>query len=253
VGLAVGGGAVANAAGSPSIPDRSIQHVDIMTGAVGSDTIANRAIQSVDLNQALVNALRAVPANGVTDSGKVKDGALNESDFDAATKAKLNAVGNGTPGKSYGSDGTVVTDPANAPTCAGKDGAGGKPGLSELEADGPNPGSTDLGSLKDQGDNSDAMAPPDHKSHAVWVQCAPGKVALGGGFRLGAGQGDAVAEKIQVTASEPTQIEDGELVVKPIEGDAAQSIQPNGWLVEVINNSNTDATVRPWVTCAKIG
>jgi hypothetical protein len=85
----------------------------------------------------------------------------------------------------------------------------------------------------------------------VWVQCAEGKLALGGGSRLGADQGDAVASKIQVIASEPTQIKDGKVDYNPIHGDEAGSFLPNGWLVEVINNNTTDATVRPWLVCAE--
>ncbi|HEY9416102.1 MAG TPA: hypothetical protein VIQ30_15180, partial [Pseudonocardia sp.] len=103
-----------------------------------------------------------------------------------------------------------------------------------------------------QGANSTAKVPADGKSHAVWVMCAEGKTALGGGYRVGADQGDAVAAKIQVTASEPTQIKDGKVDYTPIAGDAAGSFEPNGWLVEAINNGDTSATVRPWVTCAAI-
>lgn len=172
---------------------------------------------------------------------QVVDHSLDEQELAPSVLAKLNKVGTTGP-----------AGPAGPQGKQGDPGAAGAPGLSNLESDGPYPGSTDLGKLKDQGDNSDELVPADNKSHAVWVECAPGKVALGGGFRLGADQGDAVASKIQVTASEPTQVEDGKLVVKPIAGDEAQSIQPNGWLVEVINNSNVDATVRPWVVCATV-
>lgn len=125
-----------------------------------------------------------------------------------------------------------------------------------LESDGPYPGSTQLQDYPGNGANSAAKVPADGKSHAVWVMCADGKSALGGGFRLGADQGDAVASKIQVTASEPTQVvKDGDtykVVYKPIEGDKAGSFEPNGWLVEAINAGTVDATVRPWVTCGTV-
>lgn len=121
-----------------------------------------------------------------------------------------------------------------------------------LESDGPYPGSTKLQDYPGNGANSTAKVPADGKSHAVWVMCAEGKSALGGGFRVGADQGDAVASKIQVTASEPTQIKDGKVVYVPIEGDKAGSLEPNGWLVEAINSGDVDATVRPWVTCATV-
>lgn len=149
----------------------------------------------------------------------VYDGSVHERGLDAALKAKVND----TTGQ-----------------------------VTAVEADGPYPGSTKLQDNPGQGANSTEKVPADGKSHAVWVMCAEGKTALGGGFRLGADQGDAVASKIQVTASEPTQVVDGTVVYEPIEGDAAGSIEPNGWLVEVINAGTTDATVRPWVTCAKV-
>ncbi len=125
-----------------------------------------------------------------------------------------------------------------------------------VESDGPYPGSTKLQDHPGNGANSTAKVPADGKSYPVWVMCAEGKTALGGGYRVGADQGDAVASKIQVTASEPTQVvKDGatyKLKYTPIEGDKAGSLEPNGWLVEVINSGTVDATVRPWVTCAKV-
>lgn len=127
--------------------------------------------------------------------------------------------------------------------------------VTELESDGPYPGETDLGKLPGQGDNSDEKVPAggaDAKPVQLWVQCAPGKVALGGGFRLGADQDPSVGGSLHVLASEPTQIADGKVVVVPIEGDPAQSIEPNGWLVEVVNTGSSVAIVRPWVTCAKV-
>lgn len=128
--------------------------------------------------------------------------------------------------------------------------------VTNLEADGPYPGSTKLQDHPGNGANSTEKVPADGKSHTVWVQCAETeqgqKVALGGGYRVGADQGDAVASKIIVTASEPTQIQGGKVVYQPIEGDKAGSVEPNGWLVEVINNSGVPATVRPFVTCAHI-
>lgn len=124
-------------------------------------------------------------------------------------------------------------------------------GVSGVESDGPYPGTTDLGSMDNQGDNSKAKVPADGKRHTVWVQCAPGKVALGGGFRLAADQTQQAAQDMDVLASEPTQIKDGDVTYQPIDGDAAGSFVPNGWLVDVVNNGDSDQTVRPWVTCAK--
>lgn len=125
--------------------------------------------------------------------------------------------------------------------------------VSKVESDGPYPGSTDLSKWPGQGANSTDAVPADGKSHAVWVQCADGKVALGGGFRLAADAGDAAAKAVQVTASEPTQIKAGKVVYEPIKGDPAGSVLPNGWLVEAINTGTAPVTVRPWVVCAQIG
>jgi hypothetical protein len=122
----------------------------------------------------------------------------------------------------------------------------------KLESDGPYPGSTDLGDIPDQGDNSDELVPADGEPHTVWVQCAPDKVALGGGFRLAADAGTAAAKAVQVTASEPTQIADGAITYLPIDGDAAGSFLPNGWAVEAINTGAQPVVVRPWVVCAEL-
>lgn len=186
--------------------------------SVNSAAIINGSVGQADMYGPVVNYLRAVPAKGVF-WGNLNDGIVSESKLAADVKAKLNAT---------------------------------KGQVTSLEADGPYPGSTKLQDYPGNGANSTEKVPADGKSHAVWVQCADGKTALGGGFRLGADQGDAVASKIQVTASEPTQIKNGAVVYEPIAGDAAGSLEPNGWLVEVINSGDTDATVRPWITCAKV-
>lgn len=191
----------------------------LAANSVGGAQIVNRSITSSDMSMPLIVALLAVPANGVDSSTKIKDGAVAEQDLAAGVKAKLNDT---------------------------------KGQVTAVESDGPYPGSTKLQDYPGNGANSTEKVPADGKSHAVWVQCADGKTALGGGFRLGADQGDAVAAKIQVTASEPTQIKDGAVVYTPIAGDAAGSLEPNGWLVEVINAGDVDATVRPWIICAKV-
>ncbi|GAB2662625.1 hypothetical protein [Kribbella swartbergensis] len=154
------------------------------------------------------------------DGVEIKDGSLGSRDLDSTVNGKLND----------------------------KSGR-----LSKIESDGPYPGSTDLSKWPGQGANSTAVVPNDGKSHTVWVQCAQGKVALGGGFRLAADAGDAAAKAVQVIASEPTQIKAGKVVYEPIAGDPAGSILANGWLVEAINTGTADVTVRPWVTCAQVG
>lgn len=125
-----------------------------------------------------------------------------------------------------------------------------EPGLSELEADGPYPGATNLEGA--DGDNSTEIWAANDARHTSWVQCAPGKVALGGGFHAAADAGDAAAKAIQVVVSEPTQIQDGAVVYNAIEGDAAGSFRPNGWMVQGFNTGAGDVVVRPWVVCARI-
>lgn len=225
--LGLGATGAANATDQPGTATSSISYTSVnyplADNSVGERQITNRSITSADMNRALVAVLLAVPANGVADTSKIKDGAVAEPDLAAAVKTKLNS----TTGQ-----------------------------VTRVEADGPYPGSTKLQDHPGNGANSTEKVPADGTSNTVWVMCADGKTALGGGYRVGADQGDAVAAKIQVTASEPTQVvKDGDtykVVYTPIEGDAAGSIEPNGWLVEVINTGTVDATVRPWITCAQV-
>ena len=120
--------------------------------------------------------------------------------------------------------------------------------LHHLEADGPYPGLTQL----DQGANSTELWVADSGAtlQQSWVRCAPGKNAVGGGF----GQWDYapdVVRNLQIVTSVPATIKNGKIVDTPIPGDADQSIEPNGWLVEGFNNgATTDVSVRPWVVCA---
>lgn len=124
-----------------------------------------------------------------------------------------------------------------------------KGNVSGVEADAPYPGATQLGDLGEngnQGSNSDAKVPGDSgaASHTVWVKCAPGKVAVGGGFQLAADASLAAKKAIQVVTSQPTGA--------AIDGDPADSMLPTGWEVEVINNGTEDVIVRPAVTCLAV-
>lgn len=128
--------------------------------------------------------------------------------------------------------------------------------VTNVESDGPYPGATQLGDHPGQGTNSDAKVPADGKTYDVWVQCAENatgqKIATGGGFRLAADAGNLAESKVQVVASEPTQIQGGKVVYQPITGDVAGSLVPNGWLVSAINNGTAPVIVRPFVICANI-
>jgi hypothetical protein len=121
--------------------------------------------------------------------------------------------------------------------------------LHQLEADGPYPGYTQL----TQGHNSTAKWVGDEGAtlQQSWVQCAPGKHAVGGGY----GQWDyapEVVKNMQIVTSVPATIRGGKIVDTPIAGDPDQSIRPNGWLIEGFNHNaaGTDVSVRPWVVCA---
>lgn len=203
----------------------------ISLGATGAANAATPAEPGTAMSATSSAAAAPLPANSVGPTQIIEGGVWGGDVHD-----------NTLPWKKLGSDLRAEIRKAQWPT--------GK--VTGLEADGPYPGSTKLQDHPGNGANSTEKVPADGKSHAVWVMCAAGKSALGGGYRVGADQGDAVAAKIQVTASEPTQVKDGAVVYAPIAGDAAGSMEPNGWLVEVINTGTVDATVRPWVTCAKV-
>jgi hypothetical protein len=121
--------------------------------------------------------------------------------------------------------------------------------MQRLEADGPYPGYTHL----KQGDNSDKLWVGDSGAtlQQSWVQCAPDKTALGGGFGMW-DYGPETVKSLQIVTSVPATIKDGQIVDTPIKGDVDQSIKPNGWLVEGFNNGTTDVSVRPWVVCALV-
>jgi hypothetical protein len=44
----------------------------------------------------------------------------------------------------------------------------------------------------------------------------------------------------------------GQIGYEPIEGDAAGSVKPNGWLVQGFYEGAEGVVVRPWVICAKV-
>ncbi len=123
-------------------------------------------------------------------------------------------------------------------------------GLKDLESDGPYPGATKL----QQGDNSTATWVGDGGAtlQVSWVQCAPGKTAIGGGFSR-ADEGTAAFRNLQIVTSRPAQYQGGDEIYQAIKGDPDGSFVPNAWVVEGFNNSdNGEVIVRPWVVCAAI-
>jgi hypothetical protein len=127
----------------------------------------------------------------------------------------------------------------------GAKGDKGDTGVAKLEADGPYPGATDLGDFPGQGDNSDDLWANDGSRQTSWVQCAPGKAALGGGFNVAADAGDDAAKAVQVAVSEPTQVKNGALVYEAIAGDAAGSFKPTA------GSSKVSTTAHLTLSCGR--
>ena len=138
--------------------------------------------------------------------------------------------------------------------------------LSNLESDGPYPGVTKLQGYRGQGANStkkwvaDGEKAPLQTLQRSWVQCAPGKIALGGGFSR-ADESPELFKGLQIVTSRPAQFCNNAEVGVAIPGDAAGSIVPNAWLVEGFNNNvhpidpadtSSDLIVRPWVVCVTL-
>jgi hypothetical protein len=200
-------------------------------GVVGVIAVSNAAVKPDCKNLMYPLCARSVAAGQVVDNSlpgykKLAPGSVSEDRLNTATRAKLND----TTGRVNG-----------------------------VESDGPYPGRTDEdNNLQNidggsQGAQSTQLWSANDKRQSSWVMCAPGKVALGGGF----GDNDADDSKIRVVTSSPVQIaKDGDtykLTYNAIDGDKAGSFVPNGWLVEGYNEGTAATVVRPHVICAKIG
>jgi len=82
---------------SISIKNGEVKAVDLAKDAVSGYNVKDGTLYGADLNPDVVKWFTGTYDNTVT-TKSVKDGALGEVDFDAATKAKLNAVGTGEQG-----------------------------------------------------------------------------------------------------------------------------------------------------------
>ena len=177
-------------------------------------------------------------AAGLIGSADIRDNSIRSVDIRNG-QVRLSDIADRAESKLAGQDGAQ-----------GAKGEQGEPGLSKLEADGPYPGATNL----QDGDNSTAKwvgGTPD-ALQSSWVMCAPGKVALGGGFSR-ADEGPAAFKGLQIVTSQPIQVKDGDpQAYTAIDGDVDGSFVPNGWLVEGFNNGSTDLIVRPHVVCAEV-
>ena len=140
----------------------------------------------------------------------------------------------------------------------GDRGPQGPPGVSNLLADGPYPGATQLSVYAGGRANSTLEWVGDAGAtlQQSWVRCGTDKVALGGGFSR-ADEGPVAEHGLQIVTSSPALIDkDGNLLslTGPVPNvDPAGSIVPNGWLVEGYNNNASgQLIVRPWVICADV-
>lgn len=198
----------------------------------GGTAAAQDLVTSKDVKD---NSLRSVD---------VKDGSLRVRDL---TAAAVQTLQKGGPKGDTGATG--ATGPKGATGAQGPKGDTGAPGLTNLESDGPYPGATNL----QDGDNSTAYW-TNNGLQRSWVMCAPGKVALGGGFTAAADASDTDKQAVHIVTSQPAQIVNGNPdAYTPIEGDADGSYVPNGWLVEgYYTGTNPALVVRPHVVCANI-
>lgn len=245
---------------------------NIKPHTITSRHLVDHTIQAHDLSSTLVKSLRgqtgatgapgAPGATGATGAtGAVgpqgETGAPGPKGDTGATGA-AGAKGDTGPAGPKGETGATgakgdagATGPVGPP---GLRGIPGPPGISNVETDGPYPGRADSANNLhgDQGDQSTAMWANDGTLQTSWVMCAPGKVALGGGF----GQDDEQTSKLIVVTSSPVQIAhhqtyfDDPSVYKAIDDEG--SFVPNGWLVQGYNTSDHALIVRPWVICATV-
>ena len=233
------------------IQDESIGSNDIKPGAIQSHDIKNGTITQVDLSKILLTSLQgAAGAQGAKgDTGATGATGAQGAKGDTGATGAIGATGaqglkgdTGAPG-AQGHKGD--TGPKGEP---------GSSGIRDLEADGPYPGRSDPENnlLGKHGAQSTAMWV--HGQPLVlqesWVMCAPGKVALGGGF----GQDDVQTDQLVIVTSTPINItKDGVKYPAGTPTDEVGSLlAPNGWLVQGYNKSDLDLIVRPWVICAKV-
>lgn len=193
---------------------------------VGGIAVANGAVKPDCKNLMYPLCARSVADTQVVDNSlsgykKLAPSSVSEDRLNAATRAKLNDKTGQVTG---------------------------------LESDGPYPSATQL----QDGANSTKAFNGDEgvALQRAWVQCAPGKVALSGGFSR-ADEAVKSIKNLQIVTSAPAQIKDGKVVTidggyAPIDGDKDGSFVPNGWVVEGFNNGTADLIVRPHVVCGNV-
>jgi hypothetical protein len=245
-------------------PSYLITGKDIKPHSITSRHLVDHTIQAHDLSAALVHSLQAQTGPAGTTGPKGDTGATGAAGPQGPKGDTGSTGADGPHGKKGATGATGATGPAGVQGPRGLTGPAGPigpkgdrglPGLANVEADGPYPGRADSQNNLhgSQGDQSTAMWAADGTLQTSWVMCAPGKVALGGGF----GQDDVQTSNLRIVTSSPIQIANGKTylddpsVYHPI--DPEGSIAPNGWIVQGYNLGTQPLIVRPWVVCATVG
>lgn len=228
-----------------------ITGADIKPHSITTKHLVDHTIQAHDLSAALIRSLRGkIGAQGTTGS----TGAKGDAGATGATGSQGPQGPKGDTGKTGAKGDTGEPGKAGPKGATGPKGDRGLPGLANVETDGPYPGRPDpQNNLHGAaGDQSTAMWAADGTLQTSWVMCAPGKVALGGGF----GQDDVQTSDLRIVTSSPVEIANGKTyfddpsVYQPI--DPEGSFVPNGWIVQGYNLGTVPLIVRPWVVCATV-
>lgn len=203
---------------------------------------------------------------GVLTGAHIKDHSLSLSALTSGAVREL--AGKQGPKGERGPDGSKGDKgDKGAKGDKGDPGPQGPPGLANLQTDEPYGGdANDPNQLPNPDVTQSSSAVPAGETAVVWVACPKGKVALGGGFRIGDGTSALAAESfatsstytgdsVQVLASEPAYETDGTLA--NAYGTSAQvteygSYLPNAWAVTVRNTGSSTAYARAAVTCATV-
>lgn len=195
-------------------------------GAVAADLIGSKDIRN--------NTIRSVD---------VKDGGLALRDLNQAAKDKINRPGPAGKDGADGADGKDGADGANGER--GPKGEPGDDGVSGLQA---------VMVTSDVWPVDPAPPPSVPEVRApqqqVVARCAPGKAALGGGWRSpyepGQNDGSELGREVLISASYPARVVDG--TVFPADEDH----KPNAWVVEGFNETEEEVTVDAFVVCASV-
>lgn len=197
----------------------------VSLGGVGGAYASGKITGAQIKNQTITSA--DIAAGGVGAS-EIRNGGVGANDLSQTAKDSLKGQDgkDGVDGKD-GTNGTNGTD--------GKDGVDGKNGVANLTTDGTDPGETVAAGAQKE----------------VVITCQDGQKATGGGYSITDDSGNpitdpVVAAKTRVLGSYPYFTGD----YTP--SNARGSFVADAWHVNVLNLSDTDVRVRPWIVCADV-